>query len=775
TAAVLTAAVFGAGVVFAAPNVPTPRAKPATTKPAASTTHTVAVPLPRKRPHIAQTAQTAQTPRFEAIAKTAPTSNNDPIALLTQGKPIAEVAALPYANETPALPPVESAPAVAKVPPVGGPPTVASVPVKPAPFTGHMLSTPLARPTTGPFAAAPTRETPASDVAGLKRLIEAIRGGRAAEADTIERGLSDPVARKLAEWIILRSDATDAGYARYAAFIDANPAWPHVALFRRRAENALWDDKADDATVRAFFARRQPTTAKGRYVLARALLAQGDRAGATALVREAWRTQDCSAEVERRVLEIFGDIITPSDNKARMNARLYADDAEAGMRAAERLGGNEPALARAWAAVVKRQHNAKALLDAVPAAARAEPGYFFARASLLRRENKPEEAGRVILSAPRETDGYVDTNQWWIERRLVIRKLLDDHDAQTAYRIARDAASPKQGNYRVDQHFTAGWIALRFLHDPKTAMAHFAHILEGTHNPHALSRGGYWLGRAADAAGEHGQARAYYEQAAKYSATYYGQLARARAGLPDLGLHGAAAFSPQERQSLASLEVVRAAELLYELNERDMIASMYAELGESAHDVAGMAMLGELAHKHGDGRAMVLLGSGGYGRGLPLDYYAYPVVGLPKYAPIAPPIEEAVAYSIARQESHFNQKVVSIAHAMGLMQVTPEAAQDTAKKFKAVYNRARLLSDPVYNMQMGAAELSNLLTGYNGSYILTFAGYNAGRGRVRQWIAAFGDPRDRKVDPVDWVERIPISETRNYVQRIMENLQVYRA
>ena len=134
-----------------------------------------------------------------------------------------------------------------------------------------------------------------------------------------------------------------------------------------------------------------------------------------------------------------------------------------------------------------------------------------------------------------------------------------------------------------------------------------------------------------------------------------------------------------------------------------------------------------------------------------------------------------MAYSIARQESHFNQKVVSTANAMGFMQVTPAAAQDTAKKFKATYNRARLLSDPIYNMQMGAAELSNLLHGYNGSYLLTFAGYNAGRGRVRQWIAAYGDPRDPKVDPVDWAERIPIAETRNYVQRIMENLQIYRA
>jgi soluble lytic murein transglycosylase len=171
---------------------------------------------------------------------------------------------------------------------------------------------------------------------------------------------------------------------------------------------------------------------------------------------------------------------------------------------------------------------------------------------------------------------------------------------------------------------------------------------------------------------------------------------------------------------------------------------------------------------------MVLLGSGAYGRGLPLDYYAYPVVGLPHYSPVAPPIESAVAYSIARQESHFNQKVVSSAKAMGLMQVTPEAAKDTARRFKVTYDRKRLLSDPVYNMQMGAAELSNLLHYYNGSYLLTFAGYNAGMGRVRQWIAAYGDPRDSKIDPVDWVERLPISETRNYVMRIMENLQVYR-
>ena len=471
---------------------------------------------------------------------------------------------------------------------------------------------------------------------------------------------------------------------------------------------------------------------------------------------------------------MFGDMLTAADHKVRMESRFYAGDAAAGLRAAERLGGNDLVIARARAAVLQKARNAKAFLDAVPVSAQREPGYIFARVQWLRQDNKPEEAGKLIMTAPKEPEALVDLDQWWLERRLLVRKLLDEHDPQAAYNIARDAAPPMRGVYRVDAHFTAGWVALRYLRNPKAAAQHFAHIVEGTHNPHALSRGGYWQGRAAEAMGQIAQAKAFYEMAGQHVATYYGQLARARLGLKDVGLRAPPAFTPQETNVLNNLEAVRAAAILYELGERDMLASIYAELGESATDVAGMAMMGELAAKHGDGRAMLLLGQAAYRRGLPLEHYAYPTVGLPDYRPIAPPVEPAVTYSIARQESHFNQKVVSSANAMGLMQVTPAAGIDTAAKFKVTYSRERLLKDPVYNMQIGAGELAILLGGYNGSYILTFAGYNAGRGRVKQWIAAYGDPRDPNVDPVDWVERIPISETRNYVERIMENLQVYR-
>src|SRR6185312_1656196 len=374
----------------------------------------------------------------------------------------------------------------------------------------------------------------------------------------------------------------------------------------------------------------------------------------------------------------------------------------------------------AWAAVIRKASNAKALLDSVPAAGRHEAGYIFSRVHWLRTHDKLSEAATLMLGAPKDPNVLYNLDQWWQERRILVRKLLDDHDAQSAYRIARDAAAPTRGNFRVDQHFTAGWIALRYLHDPATAMAHFSKIPEGTFNPHALSRAGYWQGRAADAMGQKADAKTFYQKAAQYTATYYGQLARARLGLTELGLRGPPALTAEEHKTLSQLEIVRAVEILYKLDERDLIAPIYAELGESATDIAGMAILGETAGKHGDGRSMLLLGQAGLGRGLPLDYYAYPTVGLPEYKPIGPPIEAAVAYSIARQESHFNQKVVSIAHAMGLMQVTPAAGIDTAKKFGATYSRSRLLNDPVYNMQMGAAELGNLLKGYNGSYILTF-------------------------------------------------------
>jgi soluble lytic murein transglycosylase len=613
-----------------------------------------------------------------------------------------------------------------------------------------------------------------SDLDAVKQAIDLVHHGKSQDATDAARHIGDPIARKLAEWVILRSDDNTADSTRYRNFVTANPSWPSLNLFRRRAEAMLWQEHANLATVRAI-AGEQPLSGKGKFALGRALLERGDRAAAAAAIRDAWRTEPLPRDAEEQVLGTFGDLISRADEKARMSTKLYANENETGSRAAQRLGGAEPDVAKMRVAFNQKAGNAHELLEALPDSVKDDPLVIFSHIQDLRRADKIAEAAALLAAAPRDPAAILDVDEWWVERRLVARKLLDLDDPKAAYQVVRDAATPVKENYRIDHEFTAGWIALRFLKDPALAAQHFARIGQGVTNPISLARAGYWRGRAAEAAGRTHEARGYYEAAARHSTAYYGQLARAKLGHADMALAPSPLPARERRATLAQIEVVRAADILYAIGERDLIIPIMADLAERSTDVNTLATLAELATHHDDARSVLLVGKGALGRGYAFDRYAFPTFGLPRYAPIAPEVENAVVYAIARQESAFNNRDVSRANALGLMQVTPEAGQHIARKFNVRYDQKRLLHDDVYNMQIGAAELSENISSYRGSFILAFAGYNAGRGRVKEWIEKYGDPREPGADPVDWVERIPFAETRNYVQRIIENIQVYRA
>jgi len=617
---------------------------------------------------------------------------------------------------------------------------------------------------------AATSSTSQADKDALENVIELVRKQKAGDATQVQAAISDPLARKLAEWLILRSDNNNASVERYRAFLLANPSWPSQTFLRRRIEAALWDDRREDATVWSWFENESPVSPKGKFALARVMIARGDRANAERLVRDAWRRDGMTEDTESAALDQFGALLTAGDHRARMDMLLYGTEQEAGgMRAAKRLGSGHVALAKARIAANKKDSNLRALLDAVPQELHGETGYMFARIQLLRREEKFNEAAQLMLAAPKDPNRLHNLDEWWIERRLLARKMIDVGEYRTAYLIARDAALPTRDIYKTEQEFTSGWIALRFLKDPAVAAQHFARIGVGSANPTALARAGYWQGRAAEAAGRTQEARAAYGRAAEQSTSYYGQLARAKLGLPQLALNGAPRGRASER-----LEIVRAVQLLYELDERELALPIFSDMGENG-DADAVAGLGEITARYSDARGMLLLGKAALNRGLPFDHYAYPVTGIPPFKQIGPEVEPSVVYSIARQESAFNPAVVSPAQAYGLMQVTPEAGRYVCKRAGVSFDLNRMKTDSVYNATLGASELGGLLEDYRGSYILTFAGYNAGRGSVKKWIERYGDPRDPKVDAVDWVELIPFSETRNYVQRIMENLQVYRA
>jgi soluble lytic murein transglycosylase len=614
----------------------------------------------------------------------------------------------------------------------------------------------------------PDPDTPplSGDLAAVRSAIDLARKVKMSDATAAEKTITDPAARKLVEWFILRHPESDANFNRYAAFIAENPDWPSMGLMRKRAEARLWQERSDAATVRGFIGD-QPTSAKGRFALARLLLADGDRERAANLVRPAWRFDELSERSETDAYETFHDLLTREDHRARMDKRIGAKDFAGAKRAAQHLGSDEIAIVKACAAGTSDK--ALGLLDDVASEAR-DLGYTLCRIRWMVRHDRIDDATRLMLAAAPETMALQDTDEWWRERRSLARKLLDQGKFETAFEVVRKAALPASEHYRADFHFMCGWIALRYRNDPATARAHFAHIDDGSKNPVILARAYYWRARVAEATGEKQAMRSSYEAAARYPTAYYGQLARAKLGINKIELRALHPIDDTTRED----ERVRAAEMLYTLGERDVVLCFVTDLAEQSTDTPVLVALGELTGRHNDARAMLQIGKPALARGLALDHYAFPTIGIPPHSPVGPEIERSVIYSVARTESAFDQKDKSPANAVGLMQVTPEAGRDTAKRFGVTYDWDRMVSDPVYNTQMGAAELSALLKEYAGSHIMTFAGYNAGRGRVRDWVKAYGDPRDPNVDPIDWVERIPFSETRNYVQRVMENLNVYR-
>jgi soluble lytic murein transglycosylase len=606
------------------------------------------------------------------------------------------------------------------------------------------------------------------DLAAVKQAVRLVQQHKFSEATALTASINDPAAQKLVEWTYLRDSESPAGFDRYNAFLQANPEWSSI-LLRRRAEARLWQEGRGATTVRRFLGD-QPASVPGRLAVARVLLAEGDRARASRQVHAVWQSSELSAELEAAIVNAFPGELTFDDDVARMDRRIGAKDFGAAMRAAKRLGSAQVAIVKACEAAEANSSKSAALLAAVPNEAHADLGYALCQLHRLLAHDGLAAAVKLVVESSGDDLRRQDTDEWWRERRIVARRLLDLGDAKTAYRVVQEAAAPANPYYRAEFHFMAGWIALRFLSDPITALQHFAKIEERSSDPIVLARAAYWRGRAFEAAGQFDEMRTQYESAARYPTAYYGQRARARIGMSEIALR-----PPQPTMEGPGSDLLRAADILYAIGELDLVLTFVSDLAETSSDVATLSALGELTARHNDAQAMLVIGKTALARGLAMERYAFPEIGVPAYSPIAPPIDQCMVYSIVRTESAFDQRDTSPADAVGLMQVTPEAGRDTAKRFGVAYDWKRLVSDPVYNTQMGAAEISALFKEYTGSYIMTFAGYNAGRGRVRQWVAQHGDPRDPKIDAVDWVERIPIAETRNYVQRVMENLQVYAA
>ncbi|BCJ90472.1 lytic transglycosylase [Terrihabitans soli] len=608
-----------------------------------------------------------------------------------------------------------------------------------------------------------------ADAPKIKEAIARFDKGQMTEALTIRDTLKDRAAITLFDWLTIRAASRQVGFAMIAGFLNENPDWPARKLIRKRAEEALYLEDLDAGTIRGFIGTEKPESALGKLALAR-ISAKKD---AASLVKEVWRQDDLSPDTEKKVLDEFGALLNETDHAARADHFFYHNETAAAQRNAARAGSAYAPIAKARVAVIGKAKNADALLDAVPAKSRNQPGYQYAKIQRLLAQDKDKEAANVMLSVSRDPDVVVDTKEWWERRRWLARDILDLGDAKTAYRIAAGHANVERVDV-ADAEFHAGWIALRFLNDPQTARQHFMRVVQAGATPITASRGNYWMGRTEEAAGSRNEAQRYFQAAGQYGTTYYGQLARAKLGISAEPIQPLRPSSAA-REAFERNSAVRAIRLLYAAGAQDRVIPLIAETAEGLRDAESLALLAELTDKQGDPRSLLIVGKAGVSNGFPLEAASWPLNGVPKFKPVGSSVEPAVVHAIARQESAFHAAAVSKAGARGLLQMLPETAKRTASKVGVPFDKNKLTTDPAFNATLGAAHLGELVDNYDGSYILTFAAYNAGPGRARDWVARYGDPRNPNIDPVDWVERIPFTETRNYVQRVMENVQVYRA
>lgn len=619
------------------------------------------------------------------------------------------------------------------------------------------------------LAVAPALLLSQADQATGREAMREASAGRFDKAREIAARAKEPLVGRLVHWLWLQTPNSGAPFEAIAQFIDSSPDWPAREALLRRADESITEAVGDTRIIQ-WYTARPPETGLGWLRLAEAFDRQGRGAEALTAVRKAWTEGNLALRDENDVWREFGPRLTPAENALRLDRLLWDGQYDAARRMLQRVDPNSRMLGEARLALALRTPGAEKLATGLPAKLREDGGLSYDRMRWNRREGKDDIVESLLYNAP---DELGRAEKWWVERHFRARKAMIEGRMSEAYRLAANHGL-SGGSSFAEAEWLAGWIALRLLQEPQTALKHFSALQANVRTPVSQARAGYWLGRVYATIGDEPQARLWYAQASKHSTTFYGQLATfaldpaARLQLPEEVEPGPAVIAQFDKR-----EVVRAAKILMELGQEDRLRPFILRLAHTAESPEEHQLSARLARmlNRVDLAVAATKRTARYA-GISMVREAFPLVE-PMAQTTTP--ETALVLAVARQESEFNQYAVSPVGARGLMQLMPATAKGVAKEVKQPYAPAKLTDDPHYNVQLGSHYLNGLLRNWDQNYILALASYNAGEARARKWIKDWGDPRYESVDAIDWIELIPFSETRNYVQRVLESAQVYRA
>ncbi|WP_334129026.1 lytic transglycosylase domain-containing protein [Sneathiella sp.] len=572
---------------------------------------------------------------------------------------------------------------------------------------------------------------------------------------------------KILDWRYFTTYDTQASFNEITAFIRENPHWPYQVTLRQRAEQALAVPVPPQKTV-DWFTVNPPRTGTGMYRYGEALRFLGRDSEGRDWIRRAWREGDLPELIEKEILREAGSFLDRADHEARLDHLLWERNSSAAERVLPRVSADVQKLARARLALMTGTGDVDALVRAVPERLQNDPGLLFERTRWRRVRSLYPEAQELLFGLDAEVP---HAEKWWLERHIQARELLTDGDIARAYQLASRHGLKSGANF-ASAEWLSGWIALRFMHDPETALQHFGTLYENVGYPISRSRGAYWIARAQAARGDAAMAEHWYRTAAQYYTTYYGQMALHELGERRLPAIPATTAPRGQDATIPGMEelylVIRQ---LAELGEERLTRPFLLHLTDKATREAEYATLAALANSVNRPDFAIAIAKQASQSGTEIIEINWPT---PSLALQNPPVEEALMLAIARQESSFAPDAISRAGARGLMQLMPGTAEQVSRKLNVSYSQDLLIADPAYNVLLGSNYLASLIAAYNGSYVLAIAAYNAGPSNVNRWISEHGDPRTGAIDSIDWIEFIPFGETRNYVQRVIENLQIYR-
>ena len=614
----------------------------------------------------------------------------------------------------------------------------------------------------------------ANDQAILAAIVKAGEQKNWSELAALSSRASDPTVAAIARWRYLIDRESGASFADLSAFLDAHPNWPNAETTQRNAERAMPVDMPA-SQVLAFFQNREPVSGEGMLMRGAALLAQGDTAEGPIWIRRGYVAGTFSASREAQIREQYAQYLPADADKLRLSALLWEDDFAGAQRMLAYVDTGTRAVGTARLKLRSNTKGAQQFIDAVPAALKEDFGLLYDIGRWYRRSEQYTAGARFMAKSYRDPAIPIPLDKWWDEKSAHVRMAIKERRWTDAYAVSASAGLTEGADF-AEAEFLAGWMQLRFLGDTSRALAHFDRIAPNVSTPISLARGHYWTARAREAAGDNAGAIVEYELAAKNPETYYGQLATAAlSSNPTITVDMSTSVSSRGISTMERDELVQAIAMLSAIGDTTLLPRFVGALGDRLEAREDFETASALLMQLNRPAMSVRVAKRAMQKDLHVFRYAYPMVDLPPYRGNGQPPDPAFVHALMRQESEFDPNARSTADARGIMQMLPATAKMTANRHGIPYEASRLLGDWQYNATLGMAHMRDLLDQFGGSYVLVAVAYNAGPGRANQWIKEFGDPRSPGVDVVDWIERIPFSETRNYVMRLIENTNVYRA